>query len=92
MQIDHFLSELSKFHDEFECDISPAGRAEKLHEEIMEYLLEECGNDRYAKVDEATDMLVCVIAYLISEGVSDPLYAAWAKLCKTAVKYRLAAL
>lgn len=89
MQIDHYLIEYAKFHEEF---FPKSERFDKLHKLISE-CLELLKEYHYAEtvegqIDEAVDVMNTSIAFLVSVGVADPLHAGWQKLQVTAAKYR----
>lgn len=88
MHIDEFLLHLDSFNNEFDIDTSPEGRAEKLLEEVEEFVeaLESSTKDHAD--EEAIDVLICAISNVHSRGINNPLFAAYLKLQKTADKYR----
>ena len=88
MQLDAFLIHLDSFHTEFNIDVTPQGRSDKLVEEVCEFL-EACTNSSKEHADdEAIDVLVCAIANVKARGMFDMLHLSFLKLEKTAEKYR----
>jgi len=88
MQLDAFLIHLDKFHKEFNIDITPQGRSNKLIEEMCEFLEASTTSTKAHADDEAIDVLVCAIANVKARGMTDMLHLAFMKLEKTAEKYR----
>lgn len=88
MHLDAFLIHLDNFHKEFDIDVTPKGRSNKLVEEVCEFL-EACDiSTKEHADDEAIDVLVCAIANVKARGINNMLYQAYMKLEKTAEKYR----
>jgi phosphoribosyl-ATP pyrophosphohydrolase len=88
MQIDHYLDEYMMFHAEFCPTATPEQKLCKLCEEIEEHIEAVNSHDEEDIINETIDVMNTAIAYLHSVGVKDPLHAGWAKLQKTAEKYR----
>jgi NTP pyrophosphatase (non-canonical NTP hydrolase) len=88
MQIDEFLLHLEAFHKEFSLDTSPQGRADKLIEEVCEFVEALTISTQEHADDEAIDVLVCAISNVVCRGIHNPLFAAYLKLQRTAEKYR----
>ena len=85
MQLDAFLIHLDSFFKEFNIDVTPEARSDKLVEEVCEFL--EADTKAHAD-DEAIDVLVCAIANARARGLTDMLHLAFMKLERTAEKYR----
>jgi hypothetical protein len=85
MELDAFLIHFDEFCREFEIDMSPQARFDKLIVEVCE-LCEAQGPGR--KDDESLDVLVCAIANCKARGLHDMLHLAFLKLERTAIKYR----
>ena len=88
MQFDAFLIHLEDFHKEFDIDVSPQGRSDKLVEEMCEFLEASTSSTKEHADDEAIDVLVCAIANVKARGMHNMLHLAFLKLDRTAKKYR----
>jgi len=88
MEIEEFLYHYNEFHKEFCPNAKSEQKREKMLDEIAEFTAAvERGNNKHI-IDESIDVMNTTIAYLISVGVPDPLFAGYEKLQKTAAKYR----
>jgi NTP pyrophosphatase (non-canonical NTP hydrolase) len=93
MQIDAYLKHWRAFCEEFNIDVTPKAREDKLITETCELIEAQNLNKSPQDIDdEALDVMICAIALVISRGYSDPLHAAFFKLERTADKYRRSAV
>lgn len=88
MHLDEFMVRLEAFHTEFNIDVTPKGRRNKLVEEVCEFLEADDLSTKEHADDEAIDVLVCSIANCKARGLGDILHLAAIKLQLTAEKYR----
>lgn len=88
MQIDEYMFHYEAFFKEFNIEVTPTSRADKLTEEMCEFLEALHNNNQTAADDEAVDLMNAAISNVIARGIKNPLFAGYLKLQRTAEKYR----
>ena len=92
MESHEFTLHIQHFHEEFNIDDSPEGRAKKLLEEHTEFRQALEYGTKEQQDDEAVDVLVCSWSNCIARGIHNPFFAGYLKLELTRRKYREAKL
>ena len=90
MQFDHYQKLYAAFNEEHFPTASLEEIEDKMREEMMELLLEFCGNSTADKIAEAVDVFNMSVKLLTAYGVKDICHAAAEKLRITSEKYRAA--
>lgn len=93
MTIEQYLNHYKAFHDEFFPYVGIKDKRNKLFDETVEFQnavmqVERSMATKEATIDEAVDVMNTAIAYLVSEGIENPLIEGIKKLERTAEKYR----
>ena len=88
MEIDLYLHHYKEFHAEFCPGAGSTEKHGKLVEEVFEFIEASMSGSHADRISETLDVMNTAIAYLVSEGVCDPLHAGYQKLQVTAEKYR----
>ena len=85
MTIEQYLTHYKAFHDEFFPLAGILEKRDKLYSETIEL---QCALGTERIIDETIDVMNTAIAYLVSEGIENPLIEGIKKLERTAEKYR----
>lgn len=91
MEFNHFVDHLKAFHAEFNHDLSPEARADKLFDEVNEFATAMAYESKERADAEAIDVLVCAISNAVNRGIVNPLDACYFTIRRAAVRYRLRA-